>query len=122
VKYERETEGDVDEWELDVLFGALSDRSRRTMVRRLAESGELSVGDASSALDLSPASVSKHVKVLETAGLVHRRVEGRQHLLSLESSRLLLAEDWIDRYRTLWTTSLDRLAALAAELEDAPDD
>jgi DNA-binding transcriptional ArsR family regulator len=102
---------------LDVVFGALADRSRRTMVRRLAEVGELPVGDAAAELDLSPAGVSKHVKVLEAAGVVRRRVDGRRHLLSLEAEPLLLAEDWIDRYRTLWTTSLDRLAALAAELE-----
>jgi DNA-binding transcriptional ArsR family regulator len=108
----------VDEEWLDVVFGALADRSRRSVVRRLAEAGELPVGDAAADLDLSPAGVSKHVKVLESAGLVRRRVDGRQHLLSLESEPLLLAEDWIDRYHQLWSTSMDRLAALAAELED----
>jgi DNA-binding transcriptional ArsR family regulator len=107
-----------DDERLDDVFGALADRSRRTMVRRLAEVGELPVGDAAAELDLSPAGVSKHVKVLESAGLVRRRVDGRRHLLSLESEPLLLAEDWIDRYRTLWTTSIDRLAALAADLEN----
>jgi DNA-binding transcriptional ArsR family regulator len=112
----------AEERRLDVVFGALADPSRRSMVRRLAEVGELPVGDAAADLDLSPAGVSKHVKVLESAGLVRRRVDGRQHLLSLESEPLLLAEDWIDRYRTLWSTSLDRLAALAAELEDDDHD
>jgi len=47
-----------------------------------------------------------------------RRLDGRRHVLSLESQRLLLAEDWIDRYRTTWSASLDRLARLAAELEE----
>lgn len=113
----RATQLVADEDRLDVVFGALADRSRRSVVRRLAEVGELPVGDAAAGLDLSPAGVSKHVKVLESAGLVRRRVDGRRHLLSLESEPLLLAEDWIDRYRTLWSTSIDRLAALAAELE-----
>jgi DNA-binding transcriptional ArsR family regulator len=102
---------------LDRAFLALADASRRSIVARLASSGELSVGDASADLDLSPAGVSKHVKVLEDAGLVRRRVEGRRHLLSLEGDRLLLAQDWIDRYRTTWTQSLGRLADLAAEIE-----
>jgi DNA-binding transcriptional ArsR family regulator len=113
--------GGATEESLDAVFAALSDRSRRAMVRRLAESGELSVGDASDGLDLSPAAVSKHVKALESAGLVRRRLAGRRHLLSLESEPFLLAEDWIDRYHTLWTSSLGRLAELAAELEENPD-
>lgn len=103
--------------ELDRVFMALSDSSRRTIIAQLAEHGELSVGDASAGLDLSPAGITKHVKVLEDARLVVRRVEGRRHVLSLESQRLQLAEDWIDRYRTFWTNSIERLAALAADVE-----
>jgi DNA-binding transcriptional ArsR family regulator len=103
---------------LDGAFLALADPSRRSIVARLAVSGELSVGDASADLDLSPAGISKHVKVLEEAGLVRRRVNGRRHLLSLESDRLLLAQDWIDRYRMTWTQSLSRLADLAAQIEE----
>lgn len=102
---------------LDRVFMALSDSSRRSIVARLAEHGELSVGEASTEVDLSPAGISKHVKVLEEAGLVSRRLSGRRHVLSLESENLLLAEDWIDRYRTVWTESLARLADIAARLE-----
>lgn len=102
---------------LDRVFMALSDSSRRSIVAQLAEHGELSIGDASKGLELSPAGVTKHVKVLEDARLVVRRIEGRRHLLSLEVRRLQLAEDWIDRYRTFWTESVGRLADLASELE-----
>ncbi len=109
------------ETELDRVFMALADESRRSIVRRLAENGELSIGEASEDLTLSPAGITKHVKVLEDAGLVVRRVEGRRHLLSLESRRLLLAEDWIDRYRSFWSDSLARMASLAAELEQGGD-
>ncbi len=103
---------------LDAVFLALGDASRRAILTRLAARGTLSVGDASAGLELSPAGISKHIKVLENAGLVTRRHEGRRHLLSLESRRLLLAEDWIERYRTMWTQSLTRLAALAADLDE----
>lgn len=102
---------------LDRVFMALADSSRREIVAQLAQHGSLSVGEASENLDLSPAGVSKHIKVLEDAGLVHRRLEGRRHVLSLESERLLLAEDWIGRYRAIWTTSLTRLATLAKSIE-----
>lgn len=105
------------ESELDSVFMALADTSRRAMLRRLATAGSLSVGDASADLDLSPAAISKHVKVLERAGLIVRHLDGRRHILSLESDRLLLAEDWIARYRTLWITSAGRLAELAATLD-----
>jgi DNA-binding transcriptional ArsR family regulator len=75
------------------------------------------VSEASAGLELSPAGVSKHLKVLEDAGVISRRLDGRRHVLSLESERLLLAQDWIERYRATWSSSLDRLARLAAELE-----
>lgn len=104
---------------LDRIFGALADPSRRRIVATLAEGGSSSVGSAAAGLTLSPAGVTKHVRVLEDAGIVSRRLDGRRHVLSLEADRLLLAEDWIDRYRTVWTQSLDRLAELAEELEHA---
>lgn len=107
--------------DLDRVFSALADRSRRTIVAALAGQGELSVGEASADIELSPAGVAKHVKVLEEAGLISRRLDGRRHLLTLEADHLLLAQDWIVRYRTLWTQSLERLASLAAELERSDD-
>ncbi len=106
---------------LDQVFKALADRSRRSIVAQLATRGALSVSEASEDLELSPAGVSKHLRVLEDAGVITRRLEGRRHVLSLESERLLLAQDWIDRYRTTWTASLDRLARLAAEIEQTEE-
>jgi len=108
---------DGDQRELDRVLMALADESRRTIIATLATGGELSVGDASAGLELSPAGVSKHIKVLEDAGIVRRRLDGRRHLLSLEDESMRLASDWIDRYRHLWTASLTRLADLAAALE-----
>jgi len=112
----------VEESDLDRLFLALADSSRRRIIAALAEHGDLSVGDASAGVELSPAGITKHVKVLQESGLVSRRLEGRRHVLSLESERLLLAEDWIDRYRTVWSQSISRLADLAAQLDDPQGD
>ena len=103
--------------ELDHVFKALADSSRRSIVGQLATRGSLSVSEASADLELSPAGVSKHLKVLEDAGIITRRLDGRRHVLSLESERLLLAQDWIERYRATWSSSLDRLARLAVDLE-----
>jgi DNA-binding transcriptional ArsR family regulator len=104
--------------ELDRVFLALGDASRRHILAQLAQRGSLSVGEASQGLALSPAGITKHVRVLEDAGLVARRLAGRRHVLSLEADRLLLAENWIDRYRTLWRQSLGRLAALAQAIDE----
>lgn len=101
------------------MYSALADGSRRTILANLATRGELSVGEAAADLSLSPAGITKHVKVLERAGLIRRRLDGRRHVLSIEGDGLILARDWIDRYRALWTDSLRRLADLAAEIERA---
>jgi len=101
---------------LDVLFSALSDPSRRAILRRLAE-GEATVGEVAAPLRMAAPSVSKHLKVLESAGLIQRRVEGRTHHLSLRPEPLRTASEWLAFYRSFWEGGVDRLAELAAELE-----
>jgi DNA-binding transcriptional ArsR family regulator len=101
---------------LDDVFFALSDRARRSIVETLA-GGEATVGAAADGLDLAPPSVSKHVKVLERAGLVQRRVVGRQHWLSLAPDGFATAAAWFAHHEQFWAGSLDRLAALVTELE-----
>ena len=96
---------------LDQVFMALADRTRRQIVKRLAQ-GELPVSDIAKGFDMSLAAVSKHIKVLENAKMVSRRVEGRQHFLSLVPEQLGDALDWISIYRNFWMTRLDALAAL----------
>lgn len=92
--------------ELDRSFLALSHPARRTIVERLAE-GPATVGEASRGLGLSKPAVSKHVRVLEEAGLIHRAVEGRQHRLRLEARSMSEAERWIERHRELWERKFD---------------
>lgn len=103
---------------LDAVFSALADPSRRSILLRLAE-GEATVGQVAAPLKMAPPSVSKHLKVLETAGLIGRRVEGRTHHLSLKPGALRTASDWLAHYRRFWEEGADRLSNLAAELEAA---
>lgn len=79
------------------------------MVRQLSR-GECSVGDLARPAEMSFAAASKHVKVLEQAGMVNRRVEGRQHLCSLRPEPLKEASEWLGFYEKFWSDNLDRLA------------
>lgn len=100
---------------LDDIFGALSDRTRREMLRSLA-AGERSVGELAAPFDMTLAAASKHIKVLEHAGLVRRTVQGRTHLCRLEAQPLHTGLEWLRYYEKFWNQRLDALdAALRAE-------
>ena len=86
---------------LDRSFLALSHPVRRSIVQRLAD-GPASVGEASGGLGVSKPAVTKHLKVLERAGLVRRTRAGRTHVLRLEPSSLEAATDWLELHRGLW--------------------
>lgn len=102
---------------LDAVFHALGDATRRRMLRDLA-AGERSVGDLAQPFAMSLAAASKHVKVLERAGLLRRRVQGRTHLCRLEPDALASAHAWISFYERFWTSRLDVLEGLLRN-EDA---
>jgi DNA-binding transcriptional ArsR family regulator len=104
---------------LDRIYGALSDPTRRSILVHLA-GGEATVGEVAAPLRMALPSVSKHVKILERAGLVSRRVDGRRHWLRLEPGTLHRADDWMAFYRPFWEASVDRLADVASELEQRP--
>jgi DNA-binding transcriptional ArsR family regulator len=95
---------------LDRVFSAVSDPTRRAILARLADS-DARVTDLASAFPISLNSTSKHIRVLEGAGLVRRTVRGREHILSLDAAPLADALEWIEHYQQFWT---DRLAALDA--------
>lgn len=89
--------------------------------------GERSVGELALPFAMSLAGASKHVKVLEEAGLVRRSVRGRTHICRLEAQRLAQADEWLRRYERFWTSRLDTLEALlkaedAANAKDAGGD
>jgi DNA-binding transcriptional ArsR family regulator len=92
-------------------FHALSDPTRRGMLASLAL-GEKSIGELAEPLRMSFAGASKHVKVLEDAGLIARRRVGRTHLISIEAKPLEEADRWLRQWEKFWTARLDRLEAL----------
>jgi DNA-binding transcriptional ArsR family regulator len=108
--------------QLDTLFRALADPTRRAMLRSLSE-GEHSVGELAAPFRMSFAAASKHVKVLEHAGLVRRSVKGRSHICRLDPRPLATADEWLRFYEQFWRSSLDSLAeALSRPERDANSD
>jgi DNA-binding transcriptional ArsR family regulator len=103
--------------QLDTIFHALGDATRRHMLRQLA-GGERTVGQLAAPFAMSLAAASKHVKALETAGLIRREVRGRTHLCRLDPGPLSSAHQWLGFYERFWTDRLDVLDRLLRE-EDA---
>jgi DNA-binding transcriptional ArsR family regulator len=99
---------------LDLVFGALSDRTRRALLSRLERSPAM-VTELAAPFDMSLPAISKHVRVLERAGLVRRTIDGRVHTCALETKPLEEADRWIARYRSLWEDALDGLASFVAK-------
>jgi DNA-binding transcriptional ArsR family regulator len=100
--------------QLDDLFAALADPTRRAIVERLLASGELSVGEVAAPFSISTPAISRHLQVLERAGLIERRVERQWRLVRVRRDALAPVESWLARQRKHWTAALDRLEALAA--------
>jgi DNA-binding transcriptional ArsR family regulator len=96
---------------LDSTFRALADPTRRGMLASLAL-GDRSIGELAEPLHMSFAGASKHVKVLEDAGLVARRKDGRNQIIRLEAKPLEEAERWLRQWEKFWNVRLDRLQAL----------
>lgn len=93
---------------LDVLFKALSHPTRRAIVRQLSD-GTATVLQIADQFNISLNGVSKHIKMLETAGLIRRDVQGRIHYCSLVPESLQIVDDWIIYYRAYWQRRLDKL-------------
>jgi DNA-binding transcriptional ArsR family regulator len=102
---------------LDTTFRALADPTRRGMLANLAL-GDKSIGELAEPFAMSFAGASKHVKVLEDAGLIARRKQGRTHIISLDAKPLEEAERWMRKWEKFWNVRLDRLeAAIKADKE-----
>jgi DNA-binding transcriptional ArsR family regulator len=102
---------------LDQVYDAIADPTRREILEILLE-GETNVGTLAERFPISLNGVSKHVKVLERAGLVERSIRGREHRLRLNPEPLREASMWLEHYRTFWES---RLAALEAFLQTRKD-
>jgi DNA-binding transcriptional ArsR family regulator len=103
----------VDEAVMNDVFHALAHDARRAMLARLA-SGDLTVGQLAEPFPMSLEAASKHVRVLERAGLVRRTVEGRRHICSLSPAPLASAYSWLAFYERFWNARLAALARLFA--------
>ena len=103
--------------ELTPVFHALGDATRRRMLRELA-SGERTVGQLAEPFAMSLAAASKHIKVLESAGLIQREVRGRAHLCRLDPGPLETAYEWLSFYERFWTARLDILDRLLREEDE----
>jgi DNA-binding transcriptional ArsR family regulator len=104
--------------DLDTLFGALSDRTRRHVLDSLAEGGERAVTDLANAHEMSLPGFMKHLRVLEDAGLIERTKEGRVVSCELSAAPMKDASVWMSRYEKFWTEKLDSLARYLYQQEE----
>lgn len=102
-------------------FAALADPTRRAILARLG-SGEATAGELARPFALSKPAISRHLKVLETAGLITRRTDRQWRRCALRPQGLKEAARWLERYRRFWDESFDRLAAYVDELEDGEEE
>jgi len=103
--------------ELDTVFHALGDATRRRMLRELSD-GERTVGQLAQPFAISLAAASKHIQVLERARLIRREVRGRTHLCRLEPGPLASAHEWLGFYERFWNGHLDILERLLREADE----
>jgi DNA-binding transcriptional ArsR family regulator len=106
---------------LSAVFGALADPTRRAILARLT-AGDATVGEIAAPFRVSQPAISRHLKVLEQAGLISRRRRATARLSHLEAEPLREATAWLARYRAYWDQSYDRLDALIAALQEEHTD
>lgn len=102
---------------LDATFAALSDPTRRRILQRLAVA-DATVSEVAAPFEVSAPAISRHLRVLEEAGLIARRREGREHHCRVVAAPMKTASDWIARYQTFWEQKLDALARYLEETAD----
>lgn len=102
--------------QLDLTFAALADQTRRAILARLAE-GAASVNELAEPFEMSQPAISKHIKVLENAGLVSRSKDAQRRPVKIEAMPLSEAVEWLEQYRKFWEENYQRLDSLLAELK-----
>jgi DNA-binding transcriptional ArsR family regulator len=102
--------------QLDATFAALADPTRRAILARLA-AGEASVNELVEPFDMSQPAISKHLRVLERAGLISRSRDAQRRPCRLEAKPLAEADEWLQRYREFWEASFDHLDSLLEEMK-----
>ena len=104
--------------DLDAVFAALADPTRRAILSRLA-AGEASVNEIAAPFEMSQPAVSKHLKVLERAGLIERDVDKQRRPARLKAEPMAAAVRWLEEFKRFWSTSFDQLDGLLEELKSA---
>jgi DNA-binding transcriptional ArsR family regulator len=104
----------ADDVALDAVFAALADPTRRAILERLLAAGELTVGDVAAPFSITTPAISRHVRVLEQAGLIERRTDRQWRYLRASQDALTPVEGWVSRQRRYWNLALDRLEAAAS--------
>jgi DNA-binding transcriptional ArsR family regulator len=104
--------------QLDITFAALADPTRRAILARLAQ-GEASVLELAEPFDMSQPAISKHLKVLEGAGLISRGRDAQRRPCRIEGKSLAEAREWLDGYRQVWESSFRRLDGVLSEMKSA---
>lgn len=107
--------------DLDAIFAALADPTRRAILTRLAE-GEASVNELAAPFEMSQPAVSKHLKVLERAGLVEREIDKQRRPARLKAEPMAVAVSWLEAFQRYWATSFDQLDGLLEELKQTQAD
>ncbi len=117
-----EPSGDIREPQnLDAVFSALADPTRRAILSRLA-TGKASVNEIAVPFQISQPAVSKHLKVLERAGLIEREIDKQRRLARLNAEPLEAAVNWLEEFKQFWSTSFDQLDTLLMEMKAANKD
>ena len=100
------------------VFGALADPTRLAIVDRLLKEGERSAGEIAEPFTISKPAISKHLRVLEDAGLIERRIDRQWRVCRVRPEAIRVIDDWVEQYRAFWDGSFDRLERLLAEPEE----
>jgi len=105
------------------VFGALADPTRLAIVERLLKEGERSAGEIAAPFAISKPAISKHLRVLEDAGLIERRIDRQWRVCRIRPEAIRVIDDWVEQYRAFWDASFDRLERLLAKPgEEETDD
>ncbi|MEP2978923.1 MAG: metalloregulator ArsR/SmtB family transcription factor [Lentilitoribacter sp.] len=106
---------------LDAIFSALADPTRRAILSRLTQ-GDASVQELARPFEMSQPAVSKHLKVLERAGLVERDIDQQRRPARLKAENMAIAADWLETYKKFWAKSFDQLDGLLQDMKHNNDD
>ena len=106
---------------LDTVFAALADPTRRAILSKLAD-GQASVNEIAAPFEMSQPAVSKHLKVLERAGLIERDIDEQRRPAKLKAENMAAAVDWLTEFKAFWTTSFDQLDDILIKMKNNPNE